>query len=168
MPPPPGYQNQLRCVMRIGVWLLYCSRFFRYVSTPNFEERCDMYRIIYLLTHTRTNMQYAVRRFLILPLGGMDMLRRRTQVKRLRSRRIKAILGLVDQNTVGKIPLNNNDLVNINNAIFKWRDADIQSRPRVSVTAQISQIKHEPDCFPNQWGLRCLKTGSYVEFLSEK
>ena len=88
--------------------------------------------------------------------------------KPLKSDRIKAILGLVDQNTVGKIPLNNDDLMNINKAILKWHAADIQSRPRVCVTTQISQINHEPDYFPNQWDIYCLKTGTYVEFLSEK
>lgn len=44
--------------MHIGVWRLYFNRVLRYVSTSNFEKRCDMYGIIYLLTNTMTNMQY--------------------------------------------------------------------------------------------------------------
>ncbi|MDE0316904.1 MAG: hypothetical protein OXM61_18625 [Candidatus Poribacteria bacterium] len=80
---------------------------------------------------------------------------------------IIAILGFVDENTVGKIPIDNDDIVKINYAVKKWHDAFISYRPKVRITAQISQILDEPD-YPNQWSLVCLKTGTYIQFLSEK
>ena len=82
----------------------------------------------------------------------------------LQTDRIKAIFGLVNKNTVGSIPLNNNDLVNINNAIAKWHDVRLPFRPQVRVTAQISRINQESD----HWVLYCLQNGAYVEFLTEK
>lgn len=100
-------------------------------------------------------------------LGGV-YLWSQSNANPLQTDRIKGILGFVDENTVGKIPLNNDDLVEINYAIMKWHAAGLQDRPRVRITAQISQIRHEPDYFPNQWAIYCMKAGAYVEFLSEK